>query len=234
VTELVIEAPGPQGLAGPPGPKGDPGDVGEVGPQGVIGPNGDTGPPGPVGPPGAQGATGVAGPAGVPGAVGPQGPAGPVGPAGPPAADEWRRPINMWSSPNAVVQGTWSVIYLATAVTTTEAFNVAGAQNDGFIWKVPLSAGTWRLDIQAVRAANGGIVTWDISFDGGNTYTALGTIDLYNATQAATGLIGFTGITVPAYGVAWLRARVTSRNVSNTASPGFFMLLSAAELVRTA
>lgn len=82
-TEVVIEAPGPQGPAGPSGPTGATGPQGDVGLQGDIGPKGDVGDPGPVGPPGLTGATGPAGPTGPAGAVGPIGPAGPIGATGP-------------------------------------------------------------------------------------------------------------------------------------------------------
>jgi hypothetical protein len=227
-TQVIVKTPGPQGPAGPPGPKGDPGDA-VIGPAGPQGDKGDVGSPGPVGPPGLTGAQGPAGPSGAQGAVGPQGPTGAAGAS----YDAWRQPINMWSLPNATVQGTWAVAMVNGVLLNTQGYNSSGAQNDGFIWKVPLAAGTWTFVFQPLTEPAAAIITWDISYDSGATWTTLGTFDGYTAAaKAAAGIRSFAGIVVPRTGVAWLRARVLSRNASNTT--GWYMELSAAEFVRTA
>lgn len=146
--------------------------------------------------------------------------------------------IDMDSQPNAMTQGTWTVAYYANAIKTTQGYNSSSAQNDEARWDPMLSKGTWRIDVNGIRDPGGAILTWDISYDGGTTFVGtngtsgtLGTHDSYNASKSAEGY-SYTGITVPTSGRAILRARVLTRNASNTT--GWFMLLSSVTFVRTA
>jgi hypothetical protein len=102
---------------------------------------------------------------------------------------------------------------VAGALTGRVMFSATGLQNDGFGWYVPLAKGTWNLAANLWQDSTSGIVTLDISYDGGATFTTIGTVDLYFAT-ARQGLATFQGIVVPKTCRAILRSRVLTRNAS--------------------
>jgi hypothetical protein len=128
--------------------------------------------------------------------------------------DIWRSAIDVWAAPNFIVQGTYLASYYANALLTTQFYNNSNAQGDGFVWVSNLSPGTWRLDYIPIKDPGGGVMTFDISYDNGTTYTTLGTYDCYAAAKSAQSTQSFTGITVPTYCAARLRVRVLSRNAS--------------------
>jgi hypothetical protein len=94
-------------------------------------------------------------------------------------------------------------------------YSQTNAQNDGFGWYVPLSKGNWMLSTFLYGDATGGIVTFDISFDNGSSWTAIGTVDTYRLASQQI-ITPFENITVPKTGRAILRGQVLSRNASNT------------------
>jgi hypothetical protein len=147
------------------------------------------------------------------------------------ATEPWRAAIKFVNQPNAMGQGTWSAQYQASAMETALGFNGSNAQNDDARWFLNLSKGTWRFDLNGYKGVDRAITTWDVSFDGGASYTSIGTVDEY----AASGSIqqsSFTGIVVPGTGRAIVRARVLARNASNTT--GWIMAWSQGEFIRTA
>jgi hypothetical protein len=95
-------------------------------------------------------------------------------------------------------------------------YSATGLQNDGFGWYVPLAKGTWNLAAFMWADSTSGIVTLDISYDGGATFTTIGTADLYFATAKQV-FPTFQGIVVPKTGRAILRGRVLTRNASASA-----------------
>jgi hypothetical protein len=99
---------------------------------------------------------------------------------------------------------TWRIMYSQTA-----------AQNDGFGWYVPLAKGTWQLAAYLWATTAVGIITFDISYDGGATWTTLGTFDAFRGVSQQLNA-NFQNIVVPKTGRAILRARVLSKNASST------------------
>lgn len=141
-----------------------------------------------------------------------------------------RADFPMHAGPTRVVQGIYQYGYDAGAYATVVGYNLSTALNDEFQWDAILEAGTYRLDVVTRPGADRAITTFDISFDGGNTWTPIGNRDMYTAATGIQG-IAFPGIVVPRPGLVILRARATGRNAANTT--GYIMGLSAMTLTRT-
>lgn len=145
--------------------------------------------------------------------------------------EPWRVSIPFGNTPNAQAVGTWTSQYLAAAWGTILGFNNSNAQNDDMRWFLNLSKGTWRLDLNGYKGADRAITTFDISYNGGSSYTTIGTVDLY-AASGSIAPASFTSIAVPDSGRCIFRARALTRNVSNTT--GWIMAWSQGEFIRTA
>lgn len=127
--------------------------------------------------------------------------------------------------------GTWQLTANGTsAYLGTFNSTAAAAQNDAATWPTQLAAGTYTLDVLTRQSPSQAVATVDLSTDGGNTWTAIGTTDLY-AASAAGYRATFTGVVIPTDGRVWLRFRALSKNASST---GYGMGLSAALWTRTA
>jgi hypothetical protein len=185
---------------------------------------------GPQGPPGPAGLPGAPGPAGAEGDPGPAGPQGDPGPAGAGVyPDVGPHVISPIAPPNQMV-GSFTYAYDGNAIATTTCWNPSNAKDNEWRWFVPLKQGTWRLDVAARKGLDKAIQTWEISFDGGATWTSIGTRDLYGAV--AHDPYSFGGIAVPQMTQpAILRVRAATRNPAAT---GWVLTFSAMALTRTA
>jgi hypothetical protein len=149
-----------------------------------------------------------------------------------PSIEHWRAPIDLALPPNVVVGSAYTGAYDGAFVGTGVWYNQSGLAADEFRWRVELSKGTWRLDCMTQRAPNQGILTFDISYNDGASWVAIGTFDSYAAAIARNISASFTGINVPTQTrTAILRARCPTKNPSSSA---FFMVLAKLGLVRTA
>lgn len=123
----------------------------------------------------------------------------------------------------ATTVGAW-VQNMANDVAYQVEFTSTGAQNDELVFPVALSAGTWRIRMQHTRDNNRGI--YDFQLDG----SSVGTIDGYNAARAVV-THDVSGIAVATTGKKNLKVKMGTKN---GASFGYFGVISAISLVRTA
>lgn len=124
----------------------------------------------------------------------------------------------------------WSYTFGSGLNLGGQEYNLSGAINDGGAWPLDLSAGIWNLTVLVNQISVGGVVTIDISYDNGTSWTHLTDTDLYAAATAQTA-VPILGVTVPSPGIALLRFRVLSKNAS---SAGYYISLSSVTAVRTA
>jgi hypothetical protein len=143
---------------------------------------------------------------------------------------QWTAHLNFYANPVSVLNSaTWAVQYVAIPG-GFEAYNSTGTQNDGGVWPVDLYAGTWNVDFCWAVGTIQAIGTIDISFDGGSTYTSIGTYDAYSAS-AGSNRVSFTGVSVPTSGRALVRLRALTRNAS---AGGWYLTPVWALFTRTA
>lgn len=139
--------------------------------------------------------------------------------------------INLVAVPNVYIGSNYQVGYDAQSVGTVVAYNAGGALNDEFRWWLPtLSPGTWRLDGLFQRAANQGVMTFDISFDGGANFTPIGVFDGY-AAATQRNQAGNWAFVVPAGSQpAILRARVLGKHLNSSGHVMVFTALNLTEI----
>lgn len=101
----------------------------------------------------------------------------------------------------------------------------AASQSNEIGWYVPLTAGTWALDIIAPTTSNAGILT--VSVDG----STVGTADLYSASLTWNVVTTITGITVATSKMALLKFATPTKNAS---SSSYISFLSHVALRKTA
>ena len=97
------------------------------------------------------------------------------------------------------------------------------AQNNEAVWLIPLTAGTWRIDLLHYRRDVRGIYTFALS-DNGSSYTDVGTTNTITASA-------ITGITVATSGEKYLRAKMATKNASSSGYGGLYVGIG---LTRTA
>jgi len=96
-----------------------------------------------------------------------------------------------------------------------------GGDDTSFLeWDVPLSAGTWALEVTYVKDLNSGILTFSLDDE-----TPIGTFDSHSPVTEFNeqGLI--TGITVGTSGMHTLRVRTATKNPSSTQYYGYLVWL---------
>lgn len=144
----------------------------------------------------------------------------------------WQRSVSLKTGPLSVLNAaTWAISFGGgNNYDGVLTYNSSHAQNDGGVWAVDLSAGTWKLTVAGGTNPAYAISTVDISFDNGGAYTAIGTLDHYAAAPGTT-IADFTGIVVPTSGKALLRFRALTRHAS---ASDWYLGLSAADFSRTA
>ena len=101
----------------------------------------------------------------------------------------------------------------------------AASQSNEIGWYVPLTAGTWALDIIAPTTSNASILT--VSVDG----STVGTADLYSASLTWNVVTTITGITVATSKMALLKFATPTKNAS---SSSYISFLSHVALGKTA
>lgn len=101
----------------------------------------------------------------------------------------------------------------------------AASQSNEIGWYVPLTAGTWALDIIAPTTSNAGILT--VSVDG----STVGTADLYSASLIWNVATTITGVTVATSKMALLKFATPTKNAS---SSSYISFLSHVALRKTA
>lgn len=134
-------------------------------------------------------------------------------------------PIPPW----AVGAPGWAGTIDTTCPNNGYSYNFNHHQNDELGWFIDLSRGSWQLWHQGKKGPDRAIITWDISFDGGVTWTALGTIDQYNATASGISTFTSSSFLVGQAGRAIVRARGLTRNASAT---DWFMSFAVAALTK--
>jgi len=95
--------------------------------------------------------------------------------------------------------------YTASAISGGVVSATSSATNE-IGWYVPLTAGTWALDILAPTGPDSGILT--ITLDG----ASVGTVDTYSAGAVWNLNNSFTGINVPTSKIALLKVAVPTKN----------------------
>jgi hypothetical protein len=143
------------------------------------------------------------------------------------------RTLQMMITPAHVYQGTWIVANATTSPGGSIIFNLSGAATgDAAGVDLDLTPGTWTLSTWNPTGPAFGIVTYDISYDGGANWTNLTSAhDCYAAAAGAkqytkTGLVVPTGTTA-----AILRIKTTAKNAS---AAGFVIGIAQLGLLRTA
>jgi hypothetical protein len=146
--------------------------------------------------------------------------------------DNWAARLDILTNPPlVVVAGTWTITADYQALNAAYRTNTTNAQNDGAEWAVLVSAGTWKLNAAGVTGPSDAIATFDTSFNGGATWTAVGTWDTYAASTNNLATYSSATFTVPQTGKALVRVRALTRNASAT---GWYLQLSSMALQRTA
>lgn len=141
------------------------------------------------------------------------------------AQASWRRTVH------SIVQGTWVKTVASTSYDGGSIGTSTVAMGDGLIYDIDIDQGTWNFIIYAFHGPAYGIVTYDISCDGGTTWIPLGTAhDYYNAALAADGACVYNNIKIPASGPALFRFRILSKNASST---GYGFPFTSVEANRT-
>lgn len=127
-----------------------------------------------------------------------------------------------------VTGGVWTWLDVTAGI--VKSFS-SGAQNDALTWRLPraLEAGTYSLVWYTVVDTNLGIATVETSPDG-VTWTALTTVDLYDAGGTAIATLETTGLTIPS-GVLYVRHRMATKNAG---SSNYYSVICSVDLVRTA
>jgi hypothetical protein len=118
--------------------------------------------------------------------------------------------------------GTWTNANDSSCIFS--GYRANGAQNDSITWHVPVTAGTWKVQVVHTTNSNFGIVTVSI---GG---TVVGTIDTYAAVLARNVVGEIAGVVVPDSGLQALRLSVPTKNAS---SSNYIVRLQSIALVRT-
>ena len=128
----------------------------------------------------------------------------------------------------------------AVSVTTFDAMSVNSAspfnlrrlslaQNSAIVYRTqPLKAGVYTVTLGYVADANRGIATVGVSTNG-STYTTIGTIDMYNATEAGR-LSEITTVSLTNGTSYYVRIQMLTKHAS---SSGFACSLSSIELTKT-
>lgn len=116
------------------------------------------------------------------------------------------------------------------SIDTTNLYNGRMTYGDGTInqwvaWDIPLSAGTWTLEVIYLTMANRPIAT--VSIDG----VSVASYDGYSATNVPNVFVSFPGIKVRRSGVQRLQFTATSKNAS---SGGYYLGFQHIRLLRTA
>lgn len=144
----------------------------------------------------------------------------------------WKADFTTQAAPLSIVQGSTGVLLNQVYFGGYVRYNPSNILGDGAIWVADLSAGTWTLDTYWLANPGGAIVTVDISYNRGVSWTTLSSQDLHDAA-ASVAFQGSSvaGIVVPTSGAAWLRFRSLSKNVAST---GFYYFISNAVMSRTA
>lgn len=149
------------------------------------------------------------------------------------AGDVRRFSVPVFATPPDVVYNgaTWPMQPVDTAkYYNCSIFNTSHAQNDGAAWWTPnFAPGVWRLDLLGGVNTIQPIVTIDISFDGGTTWIALGTVDQYAAGPGAA-VKSLPGLTIPRSGPALVRFRALTKNALST---DWYVVLTSMEWTRT-
>lgn len=83
-------------------------------------------------------------------------------------------------------------------------------------WYVPLTAGTWAIDIIHVKASDSAIL--NVTFDG----ASIGTQDLYAAGTSYNNVYSVTGISVPTSKFVLVKLGVPTKNASASGFTGYF------------
>lgn len=148
-----------------------------------------------------------------------------------PPVDPWRVSVDVPSGPNSYVGSGFSIAVVAGAINATQLYNSGGLINDSFTYIVGLTPGTWKMTWCGLVGNNAAIATVDISYDGGATWTVLGTFDQYAAATAAMAIQSYNGIVVNKRVNALVRFSALAKNATSTQ---YFMLLSEIGFVRTA
>ncbi len=126
--------------------------------------------------------------------------------------------------------GTWVAGQNSSAFFGGYSYNSSDAQNDAARFSLSLVAGTWYIDLFSFSGPGSAISTVDYSIDGGATWIALGTVDLYAGASAAhTATLGPIAMAAPAR--VLVRFRALTRHASAT---NWFLPHSAFSARRTA
>lgn len=187
---------------------------------GVAGPAGAQGLTGPPGPAGATGATGAPGPKGDAGAAGAKGDKGDKGDPGVAGGLVYPALIDVNPLPQASASNNWdNVLVNGNSWNNAYRSSFPGGDATSFLeWNVPLSAGTWSLEVTYVKDLNSGILTFSLDDE-----TPIGAFDSNSATTEFNqrGLIA--GITVGTSGMHTLRVRTAT--TSSTQYYGYLVWL---------
>lgn len=140
--------------------------------------------------------------------------------------------IQIMFPPQHVYAGTWAANVSSLVSGGVYASNSSAAQNDSAGFDIDITEGTWSLAVTYNKNINGGIITFDISFDGGATWVAItGTADGY-AASSQWALYTATGIVVP-QGTTKAILR-TKSSTKNGLSSGYAMVIDQIGILRTA
>jgi hypothetical protein len=104
--------------------------------------------------------------------------------------------------------GTWTKGVDTSMFTNSRLYN--STQNAYAEWSIPLSAGSWKMELVGQKGTNRGIGTFTI--DG----TEIGTIDQYAASYTSNDIYTISGITISSSGNKRLRVTVSTKNGSSS------------------
>lgn len=149
-----------------------------------------------------------------------------LGEPGSAGSESWTHLIPVHLQPNRIVQGaSWIAQPNGTGNDSLMFQNIfsflfSKALNDEIHWYTALSRGTWLFSFVGCAFANGGILTFEYSVDGGKNWLQLNTagagtntLDQYSAGQFIT-LFSPTAVKIMQGGRVITRVRVTGKNAS--------------------
>lgn len=124
---------------------------------------------------------------------------------------------------HSIIQGVWAMFFDATQYFGFKMYNTSNTDGDGVLYKVPLSKGTYTINILSANGPGGGII--DVRL---NT-TLVGSYDRYNIAVIPNVFRTFTNVSLPSSGIYDIKL-ITN----GTSMVSYYNLITSMTVRRTA